>query len=447
MNARIGCDAAKEPPELSVLQFREQASVEAEQHALPRIPSLSSNVVWTLIGSLTHALCQLVMLSVLAKWGSAALVGQFAIGLAVAAPVFMLTSLQLRAIQATDARSKYRFYDLFALRCISTIVALFVTMLAVVLFGYDHATSIVILLVAVTKAIESFSDVVAGLLQKHERLDQVAIAFVLKGLIGGLSFAAVFIFTRSLIASVVALAAGLLLVFLAYEARMGFRLLPLRERAWRLDLIVLRRLFAVSLPLGIVMALISLNINLPRYIVERDLGAAELGIFASLAYAVTVMNFVVNAIGQSAFARLARMVADRDFVRFRSLIKKMVIVGIGLGVSAIPAAMLFGKWALTLLYTPEYAEHVNLLMLLVATAGVSAAGSFLGFGMTAAHVFREQLPVIGASTFASFAFSLLLVPLLGLMGAGLALMISAVVSLIGTSFVLNGALRRAAKQP
>jgi O-antigen/teichoic acid export membrane protein len=117
-----------------------------------------------------------------------------------------------------------------------------------------------------------------------------------------------------------------------------------------------------------------------------------------------------------------------------------------MGLAAIPATMLVGKWALTLLYTSEYAEHLDLLMLFVAAAGINAGGVFLGFGLGAAHVFREQLLICGASTFASFAFSLLLVPWLGLMGAGIALMISAMVSLIGAGIVLDGVLRHASKQ-
>jgi len=50
-------------------------------------------------------LCHLPVrdVSALAKLGNASMVGQYALALAIAAPVFMLTNLQLRAVQATDA--------------------------------------------------------------------------------------------------------------------------------------------------------------------------------------------------------------------------------------------------------------------------------------------------------------------------------------------------------
>src|SRR5205807_111503 len=89
-------------------------------------PSLRSNFKWTFAGNVIYAACQWGMLSVLAKAGSAATVGQFALGLAVAAPVFMFSNLQLRAVQATDARSEYEFADYFTLRVLASALGLMV---------------------------------------------------------------------------------------------------------------------------------------------------------------------------------------------------------------------------------------------------------------------------------------------------------------------------------
>ncbi len=93
------------------------AVAEAAALEIPQAtPSLRSNFKWTFTGNVIYAACQWGMLSVLAKAGNAATVGQFALGLAIAAPVFMFSNLQLRAVQATDARSEYEFADYFTLR-------------------------------------------------------------------------------------------------------------------------------------------------------------------------------------------------------------------------------------------------------------------------------------------------------------------------------------------
>ncbi|MCJ7504674.1 MAG: lipopolysaccharide biosynthesis protein, partial [Acidobacteriia bacterium] len=82
--------------------------------------SLRQNFAWTVLGNVVYAACQWGMLVALAKLGSPSLVGQFALGLALCAPVMMLANLQLRAVQATDARNEYRFGDYLALRLATT---------------------------------------------------------------------------------------------------------------------------------------------------------------------------------------------------------------------------------------------------------------------------------------------------------------------------------------
>ena len=125
-------------------------------------PPLRVSFSWTLAGNVIYAACQFGMLSVLAKLGSPLIVGQYALGLAITAPVFMLTNLQLRGVQATDARHEYGFADYFTLRLISTLLGTLVILVITALAHYDTTTKAVILLLAAAKAIETVSDVIAG---------------------------------------------------------------------------------------------------------------------------------------------------------------------------------------------------------------------------------------------------------------------------------------------
>jgi O-antigen/teichoic acid export membrane protein len=145
----------------------------------PRPLSLRSNFSWTLAGNVVYAGCQWGMLVVLAKFGSPEKVGQFALGLAVTAPIIMFSNLQLRAIQATDARREYRFGHYLALRLATMALALFV--IVGIACTYRLESALVILAVGLSKAFESLSDVVYGLLQFHERMDRIALSMMIKG--------------------------------------------------------------------------------------------------------------------------------------------------------------------------------------------------------------------------------------------------------------------------
>ena len=140
-----------------------------------RLPALSlkQNFSWTFVGNGVYQACQWGMLVVLAKLTSPEAVGQFALGLAVCAPVVMLTNLQLRAVQATDARGEYEFADYLGLRLLMTGLALAV-IAGVALVAYSSVTTLVILAVGLAKSFEALSDVLYGLLQQRERMDRIA---------------------------------------------------------------------------------------------------------------------------------------------------------------------------------------------------------------------------------------------------------------------------------
>lgn len=407
-------------------------------------PPLRVSFSWTLTGNLTYALCQFGMLSVLAKLGNASIVGQYALALAIAAPVFMLTNLQLRAVQATDAHHAYAFADYFTLRAVFTLLGLLVIVGIAGVVRYDVATKTLIMLVGGAKAVETIGDVIAGHLQKFERLDKVARALMLRGIASLVTFAFTFWYTRNLLAAIAAQAITWIATVSFYDFRIVSQLLGAHPKFFHFCLKTLKSMVLISWPLGLVMTLVSLNTNIPRYILERKLGTAELGIFASLAYLLTAIGLIVVALGQSVCTRMSKQFAEGDIRAFRALLTKLVWLVAALGVAGVGLTLLAGRPVLTIVYRPQYAEHVDLLLVMVVTASLNAIASFLGFAMTAARCFRAQLPVMGATLVTTFSLTLALVPHFGLMGAGYALFTAAAVQSTASYLVLNTAMRRRA---
>jgi O-antigen/teichoic acid export membrane protein len=410
------------------------------------MPSLRTTFAWTLAGNVVYALCQWGMISGLAKLGTPAAVGQFALALAITAPVFMLTNLFLRGIQATDVRGDFVFSSYFTLRLIGTGAGLAIVIGILALSHRGLATCGVVLFVAAAKAVESFTDVIAGLLQKHERLDQVAVSMVLKGLCSLAAFSIVYLRWHSVVYASAALCAAWLAVFAAYDLQVARKILGRGDRYLAWDGDAIRRLSKLAAPVGIVMALVSLNANIPRYAVDKYRGSSELGIFAALAYLVVAVGLIVNALGQSAIVRMSRSFAAGDTRQFVRLLSRMSMLGIGLAAVGMVPATLFGRTALRLIYGPVYASHLGLLLILIATSGLTATASFLGCGMSAARHFREQLPVTIATVATCATFAYLLTPRMGLTGAAIAISLSAVTQIVGSLIVLTKAIRKAKAQ-
>jgi O-antigen/teichoic acid export membrane protein len=404
-------------------------------------PALRVSFSWTLAGNLIYALCQFGLLSTLAKLGSAAIVGRYALALAITAPVFMLTNLQLRGVQATDARHEFEFADYFTLRGISTLLGIVVIAGITTFLHFDLATKALILLVACAKGIETIGDVIAGHLQKFERLDKVSRSLMIRGAASLVTFASAFWYTRNLLVAVAAQAATWTATVAFYDFRIVSGMLGAHPRFFHWCWKTLRSMFLISWPLGLVMGMVSLNTNVPRYILEKKLGAAELGIFASLAYLLTAIGLIVVALGQSVCTRMSRQFADKDAKGFNLLLTKLICFAAVVGVVGVGFTLMTGRPLLTIIYGPQYADHVNLLLAMVATASLNAIASFLGFAMTSARRFRAQLPILGATLCTTFVLTLILVPHFGLMGAGYALFIAAAVQSAASYLVLRTAIK------
>lgn len=419
--------------------------------------TMRRNFSWAFIGNVVYAACQWGMLMVLAKLGSPEMVGQFSLGLAYTAPVFMLTNLQLRDIQVTDAKRQYLFGDYLGLRLVGTGLALLIIVGIIIVAGYRWETSLVILVIGLAKAFESISDVFYALIQQQGRMDRIALSLMIKGPLSLLMLGIGVYLTGSVLWGAAGLAIVWALVLISCDIPSGALILKVSSLTLqenidtnpsavsllpRWHLRTLGQLVWLALPLGFVMMVFSLNTNIPRYFIQYYLGERQLGIFASIAYLMVAGNIVVSALAQSASPRLAKYYVEGNSDAFRTLLLKLVGIAVLLGGAAILVTVIAGREILNLLYTPEYAEHKNLFVWMMAIAGINYVSWFLGEGMTAARYLRIQMPIsilaFGSSSITCFY----LVPISGLRGAVIALTIAAIVQLSISCGVVFHAIHR-----
>ncbi len=193
------------------------------------------------------------------------------------------------------------------------------------------------------------------------------------------------------------------------------------------------------------MMLLSLQVNIPRYVIEHRVGAAELGVFAALASLLTAGNVVVSALGQSATPRLATYFHERRIRAFRRLMGILVLLGVALGVAGVAVAVAAGAPLLRLLFGARYADRADVLVVLMGTGLALYLSSLLGYGLTAARRFGIQLPIFTAAALACAGACAVLVPRYGLAGAAWAWTVSLVVGVAASLLELERALRRQAK--
>jgi O-antigen/teichoic acid export membrane protein len=184
------------------------------------------------------------------------------------------------------------------------------------------------------------------------------------------------------------------------------------------------------------MTLASLGNNIPRYFIERFRGEASLGYFSAMAYLLVVGNVVVSAMGQSASPRLSKYYIAGNSLAFRRLLLRFLGLAALLGLAGIAAVNLIGREVLTLLYRPDYAQHLDVFAWIALASAITFVNAILGYGMTSAHFFKIQTPIFIGVVLAMTGACFVLVPAYGLVGAAQAMVIASSVQGL-TSLAVN----------
>ncbi|MCP2014425.1 O-antigen/teichoic acid export membrane protein [Deinococcus sp. HSC-46F16] len=402
--------------------------------ATPRPVGLRAGVVWTVLGQGTSAAAQWAVVALLARLGNPEAVGQYALGLGLVNPLYLLLGLQLRSVQATDAGEARPFGQYFSLRALTMLLALAITAGLAAL--YPRAAGVILWLGA-AKALEGLSDVTYGLMQRHERLDWVSRSTMLRGVLGLGLLAALFAATGSVTLGAAGVALAGLAVLLVHDLPLARRLAP---GGWWTRHIP-AGLPRLALPLGVVMGLVSLGSTLPRLFLEHAHGSAAVGVYSALSYVTAAGSIVVVALGTALTTRLSHLFATGQRAGFVRLTLGLVGAAAAFGGGLTLLAAVAGGPLLGLLYGPDYAAEGRAFLWLTLGGALSYLASCAGFAVTAARRFREQLPLFAAVTVLLALACAWLIPPYGVMGAAFAGLIGAGAQLAGSGLIVAGALR------
>lgn len=369
--------------------------------------------------------------------------GRFALALAITAPVFMLLNLQLRTVLVTDKSDK-KFQHYLGLRMLTIIVSLLFIIGIIFFGGYRGMSAIVILIVGISKGIESVSDIIFSIFQRDDRMDKLSISLIIKGTSSLFFFGIIMFSTHNLLLSLIGLNLSWLLVLLIFDIKQA-KIFRSIKPIFNLQAIL--KLIKISYPLGIVMMLISLNINVPRYFLEKHVGEMELGIYAAISYFMVIGNVIIFSLGQASTTRLTKYYLANDFSGYVRSMLNLIYIALCLGVVGILISWVFGKQILSIVYNQEYSSFSKLFVLMMVASLISYISSSIGYAITAARYFKIQIPISLTVLLINLVASFILIPKLGMQGAAWAIIYSMIsqmlISLVIVIIIISSLKKRA----
>ena len=355
---------------------------------------------------------------------------------------FAFTNCNARSLVATDHKDINKLEDYFHLRITSSTIAILVSIIVTVL--YDFNLLYLIILASIMKLIESISDLQQGLFQKYEALNFAAISLCANAILMTLIVAGSISFYENLESVFIGLIfVKLIIVFfesyLLKKVNSIFSIfLILKHTKINSDVV---NLLKVSLPLGIAAALVSLNSNIPRYLIDKLVSSEKLGIYIGVSYFLVGAATVTVAVKQAVISRLSRYWHE-NYIQFKKLLTALIILSISVGSLSVIIIQLIGDQILVLLYGEEFNNQKHLMSLMFSAATLMAIYSFTNASLTIIRSLKIQAYISTLSIFISIGSGYFLVKSHGLLGAGITVNIASSVFAIGSTIALISVIKK-----
>lgn len=386
---------------------------------------LVKNFSWSFMGSLIYAFTQWLMLIIITRVGSAYDAGIYSLGLAISAPFVLLLNLNFTALQSTDLTVQYGFDSFKRIRIFGNASFILIFSIVLLLSNYNFEIAMVLLLIAISKVIESFSELYYGLFQYHERLDIVSKSTVLRGILGTLVFGLGYIIFKELYFALIFLIIVWLVNLLFYDYKNGKKMIiNMPEIIQKMNMMDLLK---IGIPLGVVSFLASFNVNLPRLVLENYLSLEDLGYFSAVFYMVLIIGKFMTSLSSTLLPRMARLFEENNKTSFLNMLKILILLLLSFSYATILVSYYFGGEILTIFYGKEYFNLKTLLVLIMVYGLFNYLGFVFEMGLNAMKAYQFRLTNEILVTLVIIVSSLYFIPHFGINGGAIALIISAFV--------------------
>lgn len=385
-------------------------------------------------GNFIYALSQFGIVSMITKLSIKESLGYYTLSSSILSPIFLLFQLNFRSILATDIQNKFNYNSMKKISiCIGVIALLFSTILISTIYS-SKTLLLVTIFLGLSKIVEYVQEIGYGYYQKNAMINNIAFSKSLRGIFSmGLSYIVLITF-NSIYYVTFSIFLSWLLVYIFYDKRFTILeksiLIPIKEL-----FIQAKELIKIGLPLGISASLDSLIANVPRYFVTLFIGIKEVGYFSAMIYLMNMGQIIITSINQTFLTKLSYLLFN-DFHKYKKLKNKLISLSLFFGTLVFIITFFGGDVILLILFDSSFVKYLNILQILMFAALIWYVSGILYVCLLATKKFNAQLYIYIISAIAMFFSLLILVPLYGMIGAAVGLIVTYAVRLVCSYIIL-----------
>lgn len=394
--------------------------------------NLINRAKWLLGGNIIFAFSQWLMLIFFSRMSDPTQLGYYSYALAVTAPIFLLSNLQLRPLLVADLNTSksFDFSQYFSLRIITIVLAIIVSLLFT--SGDTTISIIIMILVVFIKASEALSDLIYAYYNAIKRTTFISKSLTIKSMLVIFSSLIVLYLTKSIVYSLFATLFGYILVLIFLDIRENInhiKNISFFDRN-------LKYIFVSGLPLGIAVMLISLQTNIPRYFLENYLSIEIVGVYTIFYYFLVIGSIVINSVCQYLSPYFSEYYKDLNVNQLKTVMTQAFSIALVLGILGLIVSIPLHSFIVGAIYGTDYIEYSYTLPYIMFAGVFSYLSVVNGYLLTSLGLLKIQIPIFSFLVSITFLYSYLLIPTYGLMGAAYTTILSTITQFLVSSIIV-----------
>ena len=357
------------------------------------------NFIWNTLGTGFNAFNSLFFMIIVTRVNGVDQAGIFTIAFSTACILYAVGLYAGRIYQVTELNKKISDKDFILNRIITNIIMIIALIIFCLLKRYNTEKFIIFLLLTIYKALEAFSDVIYGILQKNDKLDIVGKSLFAKSLMSIIIFLLVDIITKNMIISIISMIIICILIILFYDFRKTYKYIDLKSK------VNMSNVYSILIKgfLTVAISLLGMYVlNAPKYSIDTYLADNYQTIFGIIVMPATVIGLVAQFLIHPYLNQILSLYENRDLKNLKKLVLKLLSLVIAFGIIATILAYFFGTQVLGLIYGLDLSSYKIGLVIIIISAMLYAMGTIYSSVLTTVRETVSQFVIyIIVSVFAA----------------------------------------------
>ena len=330
------------------------------------------NTIYNTIGTFAYFFFQWITTVVVVRLTGYKDAGVFSLVVSFTNVFGFISRYGMRNYQISDYNDVFSNHQYLGARIWTTGIAIAGFFIVSLFCGFDAYTYVCALAYMIFKLLESLTDYLFAIFQKLDKYKEMAISYILKGILPLLGFIGCLWMFKSLLSAICCMALLYAAIVLCYD----FPCVKARKTL-RVSFQGNKKILSACLPLMLATLITPYMTFIIRFFIEKLYGEEMLGYYSSISMVVVVMTTLAGSVWYVIIPIISKHYTEENFGAIIRMLIGILLAIAGIGVVVIALGEWLGPWAFRLVFGSEILAYMYLLApVLIASILLTATAFF-----------------------------------------------------------------------